>query len=202
MPNHLPYSQACENNKDPILEKLHQIFDAPGKVLEIGTLTGQHAAHFARAMPHLQWQPTDHPDAADLCVPRLKAAALPNVLPVKALDVTVPEWPIGTFDWAFSANTAHIMAWQEVTQMFQHIGHGLAKSGAFCLYGPFNDRGEYTSDSNRQFDRHLRAQAAHMGIRDLTDLVALGESVGLSLTEVHPMPANNQLLVFRAAPTR
>ncbi|TGN40259.1 DUF938 domain-containing protein [Marinobacter confluentis] len=201
MPSHLPYSQACENNKAPILEKLHQIFDTPGKVLEIGSLTGQHAVHFAQAMPHLQWQPTDHPDAADTCRPRLAQAALPNVLPVIALDVSDPDWPVDRFTWAFSANTAHIMAWNEVEQMFRQIGKRLLENGAFCLYGPFNQQGQYSSESNRQFDRHLRAQAPAMGIRDLDDIDRLAEEAGLMLADIFDMPANNRLLVFRLRKT-
>lgn len=197
MTNDLPYSQACENNKAPILERLQAIFNAPGKVLEIGTLTGQHAVHFAKAMPHLQWQPSDHPESAHLCRPRLARAALPNILPMVELDVSETAWPVESFQWAFSANTAHIMAWPEVEQMFQGIGERLTNDSAFCLYGPFNHQGEYSSDSNRRFDQSLRAQAPHMGIRDLSDLSALAESVGMQLTEKHKLPANNQLLVFR-----
>lgn len=197
MTTNLPFSQACENNKSPILEKLREIFDAPGNVLEVGTGTGQHAVHFAKAMPHLQWQPSDHPDAVDLCRARIEHAALPNILPVIELDVCTAPWPVESFIWAFSANTAHIMAWSEVEQMFRNIGERLPNDGAFCLYGPFNNHGRYTSESNRQFDQYLRARASHMGIRDLEDLIALAESVGLNLAENHAMPANNRLLVFR-----
>jgi len=89
------------------------------------------------------------------------------------------------------------MAWPEVEKMFHGIGERLAEDGAFCLYGPFNEKGEYTSDSNRRFDQHLRSQAPQMGIRDLTDLDALAESARMRLAEKHPLPANNQLLVFR-----
>ncbi|MEX2476240.1 DUF938 domain-containing protein [Marinobacter sp.] len=192
----LPFSQACENNKAPILERLHEIFDAPGKVLEIGTGTGQHAVHFAKAMPHLQWQPTDHPDAAGTCRPRLEQAALPNILPPIELDVSTSPWPVESFTWVFSANTAHIMSWREVEQMFGHIGERLPKGGAFCLYGPFNSQGQFSSDSNRQFDQYLRTRASHMGIRDLDDLCALAAAVGLTLAENYAMPANNRLLVF------
>ena len=201
MATNLPFSQACENNKSPILERLLETFDAPGKVLEIGTGTGQHAVHFAKAMPHLQWQPTEHPDAVDLSRPRLEQAALPNILPVIELDVSTSHWPVESFTWAFSANTAHIMSWSEVEQMFRNIGERLPKSGAFCLYGPFNHQGRFTSESNRQFDQYLRARASHMGIRDMEDLCALAKAVGLTLAENYAMPANNRLLVFSQDPS-
>jgi hypothetical protein len=196
MTTNLPFSQACENNKTPILERLRAVFAAPGMVLEVGTGTGQHAVHFANAMPHLQWQPTDHPDAVDLCRPRLEQAALPNILPITGLDAGTAPWPVESFTWAFSANTAHIMSWREVEQMFRNIGQRLPAQGAFCLYGPFNNQGRYSSDSNRQFDHHLKARSSQMGIRDLEDLRALAEAVGLRLAENYAMPANNRLLVF------
>ena len=192
----LPYSQACEKNKAPILEKLRDVFMAPGTVLEIGTGTGQHAEHFAAALPHLKWQPTDHPRAAHLAVARLQQAALPNVLPILELDVNQMPWPVSACRWAFSANTAHIMAWEEVEKMFQGVGACLQKDGAFCLYGPFKHKGGYTSESNKAFDQSLKSQAPHMGIRDIEALSELAEAVGLQLRDDFAMPANNELLVF------
>jgi len=197
MTANLPFSQACENNKSPILERLSRVFDEPGTVLEVGTGTGQHAVHFAKALPHVRWQPSDHPNAVDTCRPRLALASLPNLQPVIALDVATVPWPVLDFTWAYSANTAHIMAWHEVEQMFRQIGERLPENGAFCLYGPFNHQGRFSSESNRQFDQHLRARARHMGIRDQDDVQALAKSVGLSLSDNHAMPANNRLLVFR-----
>ncbi|MBY6192553.1 DUF938 domain-containing protein [Marinobacter hydrocarbonoclasticus] len=197
MNSHLPYSQACENNKAPILEKLRDVFTAPDTVLEIGTGTGQHAEHFAAALPHLQWQPTDHPRAAHLAVARLEQAALPNVLPMLELDVNQMPWPVPACRWAFSANTAHIMAWEEVEKMFQGVGACLQKGGAFCLYGPFKHEGEFTSESNKTFDQSLKAKASHMGIRDIEDLSVLAETTGLALKDDYAMPANNEMLIFR-----
>lgn len=196
MTTHLPFSQACENNKGPILERLRETFNARGTVLEIGTGTGQHAVHFAAAMSHLQWQPTDHPRAAHLAIARLEQAALPNILPMRELDVSTTPWPSQAFRWAFSANTAHIMSWTEVEQMFRGIGAGLPEDGAFCLYGPFRHQGEFTSESNRAFDQSLKSNAPHMGIRDIEDLSALATEVGLVLREDYAMPANNEMLVF------
>ncbi|MGC8120226.1 DUF938 domain-containing protein [Marinobacter sp. VGCF2001] len=196
MNTQLPYSQACENNKGPILAKLRNIFSASGTVLEIGTGTGQHAEHFASALPHLRWQPTDHPRAAHLATARLAQAALPNIHPILELDVGTAPWPVQSFRWAFSANTAHIMAREEVEQMFQGIGAHLQSDGAFCLYGPFRHQGEFTSESNRAFDQSLKANAPHMGIRDIEALAELAGQVGLAMQADIAMPANNELLVF------
>lgn len=192
-----PFSQACENNKQPILDKLATLFTEPGTILEIGTGTGQHAVHFAAALPHITWQPSDRPEVVDLCQPWLEDAGLANIRPPVPLDVGAPEWPVEGIDGAFSANTAHIMGWPEVVAMFTGVAKRLAPGGLFCLYGPFNYHGQYTSASNRQFDRYLKAEAGHMGIRDIDQLTDLARDTGLVLDADHAMPANNRLLVWR-----
>lgn len=192
-----PFSQACENNKQPILECIQDAFTTPGTILEIGTGTGQHAVHFAAAMPHLTWQPSDRPAASQLCLGWIEEAALPNILPPVELDVSSANWPVDHIDGAYSANTAHIMAWEEVEAMFAGLGNRLGTDRLFCLYGPFSYSGTYTSDSNRQFDHYLRKKAQHMGIRDMDDLLALAERVRFGLENDYAMPANNRLLVWR-----
>ena len=54
-----PYSAACERNREPILARLRSFFDDRCHVLEVGSGTGQHAVHFAAAMPQLTWQSSD-----------------------------------------------------------------------------------------------------------------------------------------------
>ncbi len=193
-----PFSQACENNKQPILEILADIFEQPGTVLEIGTGTGQHAVHFAQHLPHLIWQPSDHPQNYQLCMPWLDATRLSNINQPIALDVTGQDWgQVPAISGAFSANTAHIMAWPEVEAMFRGVGKALPTDGVFCLYGPFSYAGKHTSPSNERFDSYLRAQAPHMGIRDIEDMWRLGEAAGLMMEQDFEMPANNRLLVWR-----
>src|SRR5213082_2572823 len=50
----LTLSEACERNKDPILEVLRSELAASHSVLEVGSGTGQHAVHFAAYLPHLR----------------------------------------------------------------------------------------------------------------------------------------------------
>lgn len=197
MSNDLPFSQACENNKQPILEVLEGVFSGPGTVLEIGAGTGQHAVYFASQLSQLSWLPTDHPDNVALSAQRIAAAQLENLSSPQVLDVSKEPWPVDYVNGVFSANTAHIMAWLEVEAMFRGVARRLMEGAAFCLYGPFNYDGEYTSDSNRRFDQYLHQQAPQMGIRDIADLKELGVNVGLVLEQDHEMPANNRLLVWR-----
>lgn len=196
MVDSLPFSQSCENNRQPILEQLRALFLEPGTVLEIGTGTGQHAEYMASRLPHLHWLPTDHPDNVWMCQQRLERADLANVDSPRSLDVGGWPWTLPCFEYAFSANTAHIMSWEEVVGMFSGIAEGLGSGGRFCLYGPFNYQGKYTSDSNQQFDQYLRSRAEHMGIRDMDDLTDMASGLGLSLLKDAGMPANNRLLVF------
>ncbi|MCB1830191.1 MAG: DUF938 domain-containing protein, partial [Gammaproteobacteria bacterium] len=54
-----PYAESCDQNRDPILEVISQLFAQRSKVLEIGSGTGQHAVYFAHKLPHLTWLTSD-----------------------------------------------------------------------------------------------------------------------------------------------
>ncbi|ART78804.1 DUF938 domain-containing protein [Oceanisphaera avium] len=191
-----PFSQACENNKRPLLAMLARVFDRPATVLEIGSGTGQHGVFFAESLPHLQWQPSDRIENIPGMSLWFNEAALPNLLSPLVLDVSLPHWPAGQYQGVFTANTLHIMAWPEVKAMFAGLKRVLAPGAIVCIYGPFNYEGRFTSPSNQAFDAMLRSQASHMGIRDIADVTMFAERHGLTLQADHAMPANNRLLVF------
>jgi cyclopropane fatty-acyl-phospholipid synthase-like methyltransferase len=192
------FSSACERNSGPICALLQQILKNSAHVLEIGSGTGQHAVYFGAAMPHLTWHSSDLPQNHSSILAWQQEAHLPNVVAPLTLSVSEPNWPVGTFDAVFSANTCHIMAWNEVEAMFAGIGRLLPSGGLLCIYGPFNlEEGRFSSPSNAQFDAILRAQAAHMGIRNFAAVDALAAAQGLELQANYPMPAHNRLLVWR-----
>jgi cyclopropane fatty-acyl-phospholipid synthase-like methyltransferase len=191
-----PYAESCDQNKAPILGVLCRLFAKVGNVLEIGSGTGQHAIHFAAAMPHLVWQTSDKSENHPGIQAWLQEVALPNIRDPLELDVR-GHWPEQTYDGIFSANTVHIMSWPEVELLFAGVGKILATGGRFALYGPFNYNGHYTSDSNRRFDAWLKQRDPSSGIRDFIDLNRLAEAQSLVLEEDVEMPANNRILVWR-----
>jgi SAM-dependent methyltransferase len=196
----LPLSAACERNKDPILEVLRVRFADRAHVLEIGSGTGQHAVHFARALAHLTWHPTEQlAYLADLAE-RVKLEGGHNLRPPTLLDVTQAVWPVRSVDAMFTANTLHIMSWPEVIALYRGVGAVLAPGGVFCVYGPFRYDGRYTSDSNQEFDRMLQERDPQSGLRDIQAITALAEQYGLILDADHDLPANNRLVVFTKEP--
>jgi cyclopropane fatty-acyl-phospholipid synthase-like methyltransferase len=195
-----PFAESCEQNKAPILAVLRRLLVDTQQVLEIGSGTGQHAVHFAAAMPHLVWQTSDVAEHHPGIRRWLEDAALPNVVDPIDLDVR-GNWPETTYDAIFSANTVHIMSWPEVASLFVGIGKVLVAGGCFALYGPFNYDGQYTSDSNRRFDGWLKQRDALSGIRDFADLNRLAQAQGLKFEEDIEMPVNNRILVWRSRAT-
>jgi len=193
----LAVSEACERNKGPILAVLGGELAASRSVLEIGSGTGQHAVHFARHLPCLSWQPTEVSSELAPLEERILAEGPPNLRPALALDVRVHPWPVERVDAVFSANTLHIMAWDAVEHFFRGVGEVLTAPGVLCIYGPFRYRGGYTSESNAEFDRYLKMRDPSRGIRDFEALERLAAAAGLELAADHPMPANNQTLVWR-----
>jgi len=191
-----PFAPACEENKQPILEIIAPRLGDARSLLEIGSCTGQHAVHFAPAMPHLTWQCSDvapYLPGMRLWLDDSPASNLPA--PIE-LDVDGP-WPDGPFDAVFSANTAHIMSLAQVQRMFMGVGRLLPAGGPFLLYGPFSDGGRHTSPSNAAFDRSLRLRDPLSGVRDLDELRAFAGEAGLTLVEDLAMPVNNRTLVWR-----
>jgi cyclopropane fatty-acyl-phospholipid synthase-like methyltransferase len=195
-PDMKQYSEACEQNRLPILEILRNEFSAAQHVLEIGSGTGQHAVYFSRHLPHLQWQTSDLESHHASIRAWLAEAGLANAKPPILLDVSRVKWPAAGFDGVFSANTTHIMKWSEVEDMFAGVGKLLEPRGRFCLYGPFNYGNRYTSHSNQRFDLWLKSRDADSGLRNFEDLDELADRCGLKLRADHPMPVNNRLLVW------
>lgn len=195
-----PYAESCEQNKQVILEVIQDIFKDRKQVLEIGSGTGQHAVFFAQHMPHLIWHTSDVEQHHAGINAWINEAKLSNVMAPLELDVNNPDWPeIEGVDACFTANTLHIMGWPSVVNFFHGISKVLPAGALLVIYGPFNYDGQYTSESNRNFDQWLKSRDPQSGIRDLSKLKTLATASGFTLEKDIAMPANNRTLVWLKA---
>ncbi len=191
------FSQACEQNKDPILEILKVAFKDCKKILEIGSGSGQHAIYFANHLPHLSWQPSDLLENLDSIRAWIDEHPSKNICSPIELDVTDEDWEVTQIDGIFSANCFHIMSWEKVEDFFRGVGQTLRPKGKLLVYGPFSYQGEHTSPSNARFDQYLKLQDPLSGVRDFMDLNKLAEDQALALVEDFAMPANNRCLLWQ-----
>jgi len=132
-----PYAPACDRNRDPILAVLREYFADRKKVLEIGSGTGQHAVHFAAAMPWLTWQCADVAENLPGIRMWLEEAELANTPAPLELDVR-GTWPTQRYDAVFSANALHIMGWPEVEAFFAGVDRVLADPSTSQRYASFD----------------------------------------------------------------
>ena len=192
---------AVARNRDPILAVLREVLAAPGTVLEIASGSGEHAVHFASALPHLVWQPTD-PDAQALrsIAAHAAQAQLPNLLPPLELDAAAPAWPLTRADAVVSINMIHIAPWRAAVGLMAGAGRLLPPGAPLYLYGPYRRHGRHTAPSNADFDESLKARDPEWGVRDLDEIAELADRHGLALERTVAMPANNLSVVFRRNP--
>ena len=191
-----PFSQACENNKQPILAVLSHAFAKQKHVLEIGSGTGQHAVHFAKNIPFITWQTSDLVINHAGINQWIDTLPSPNIRRPLAIDLAEVQPIAENIDAIYSANTLHIISWTLVANFFDLVKNQLAHNGVLCIYGPFNYQGRYTSESNANFDLWLKARDERSGIRDFEAVCQLATEAGLSLMEDVTMPANNRMLIF------
>ena len=192
----LTSSEACERNKGPILEILRRELTASRAVFEVGSGTGQHAVHFAAHLPHLSWQPSELAENLAPLAARVRLEGGANLHAPVALDVRALPWAVPAADAVFSANTLHIMAWSAVPDFFRGVTALLGAGAVLCVYGPFN-YGGYSSASNAEFDRWLKARDPASGLREFAAVDQLARDHGFELCADHAMPANNRTLVWR-----
>jgi cyclopropane fatty-acyl-phospholipid synthase-like methyltransferase len=197
---------AFHRNHAPIWAVLEKfLLGQTGDVLEAGSGTGQHVVHFARHTPDITWWPSDLNEAHLRSIEAwLKHSGVPNVRSPRRIDLSDPAWASAMRDSGgpaellaiFCANVIHIAPWRVAEGLFAGAARYLRADGRLFLYGPFKRDGKHTALSNAVFDTSLRNQDAEWGVRDITDLEKLADSVGLNLIEISDMPANNFILAF------
>jgi len=191
-----PYSESCDQNKEPILSVISPLFSTCSNILEIGSGTGQHAVYFAKKMPHLKWYCSDCASQLEGINMWLADAGLVNVVAPIELNVTSSAWPELDVDAVFTANSIHIMNQQDVINFFTGVGNLIKAGGSLVIYGPFNYGGSYTSASNESFDRWLKDRDPFSGIKNFEEIERLARNNAMQLVRDYEMPANNRILQF------
>ncbi len=191
-------SPATARNRDPIAAVLKEVLPEGGVVLEVASGAGEHAVHFARLFPNLDWQPSD-PSAEALASIEAHAAdvGLPNLRPPLMLDAAGETWPVDRADALLCINMVHISPWAACVGLMRAAGRLLGAGAPLILYGPYRRAAFETAPSNEAFDRSLKARNPEWGLRHLEEVAAEAERNGLALDRVVEMPANNLTVVFR-----
>lgn len=192
------HAPATARNRDPILAILREVLPASGTVLEIASGTGEHAVHFAGALPGLVWQPSDPDAGARASIDAWTAASgLANVRRALAIDAAAPEWPVDRADAILCVNMVHISPWRATLGLLDGAARILGPGAPLILYGPYVRAEVETAPSNIAFDADLKARNPEWGLRDLADVAAEAAGRGFAREAATEMPANNLTVVFR-----
>lgn len=221
------FSPYADRNKHAILEgALKKHLDqetATGIFLEVASGSGQHITYFAPHFPNLQFLPTEYAGFPSPMAKKRReiseiltsidayAEGISNILPAKELDVTSSVWPgeqvdntkgsndqRHNFTGVLCINMIHIAPMFVAEALYAGVGRTLSQHGFFFLYGPFKfGSGPATPESNAAFDAKLRNMDEQFGIRNVDDLEVIAKRYGLKRVAVHPMPANNHVLVYQ-----
>ncbi len=191
------HSPAASRNVGPITEVLRDWLPPSGLVLEVASGSGEHALAFARAFPHLQWQPSDPEPAAFASIATWQAEqAVPNLLPPLRLDVEEADWPVERAAALLAINLVHISPWSASLGLLEGAARLLPSGGPLILYGPWIVDGEPIAPSNVAFDKDLRRRDSRWGLRRVSALAEAAAQRGLRLIAERSMPANNRMLLF------
>lgn len=209
------YSGAAARNAEGISAVLrrHLAGAPPGAlVLEVGSGSGQHVAHFAHLLPHLAFQPTEFPGHPNpLAEPQDEGRILRSIdAYTRGLGNVRPAAPLDASALAASSlcedgeavcivaiNVAHISPPAVLGGLVAGAARKLRPGGCLVLYGPWAVDGAVAGEGNVRFDAMLRRKDPRFGLRDTAVLKALGVIFGLELSEtVFFEASNNHALVL------
>ncbi len=186
------FSEACNRNQAPILAVLKEVLPDTGRVLEIGSGTGQHAAYFSRSLPDLAWQPSDLAEALPSIEAWREESGAPNLNPPMVIDLLGNNDTPSRVDAIVCINIVHIVAWTGVERLFNIAANVLNPKGVLYFYGPYRYPDRTLEPSNVAFDRWLKEHNPVSGIRDYAAVESLAESSGFTLGGDQSMPSNNR----------
>lgn len=191
---------AALRNREPIAEILSQWLPPTGLILEIASGSGEHAIHFAKRFPEIEWQPSDvHADALASIAAWRKESALPNVRPPLVIDAASADWPIDQADAVLSINMVHISPWTSALGLLDGGARILRPRAPLIMYGPWLKGDIPTVESNLAFDADLKRRDPQWGLRRVEDFAEAAAARGFTLEATRAMPANNLMLLLRRA---
>lgn len=195
-------SPSAERNREAIADVLLRLFPTGGRVLEVGSGSGQHVALFAERLPHVHWQPTDRDEASLASIEAYRQdSSQTNFKRPERLDILDPGWSedprfldvVGVV----AINVIHVAPMETCEMLVTGASRVLPPYGMLVLYGPFRFSGKYSADSNKKFDAELRGQDSSWGVRDVDDITRIASGVGLVKRDVVEMPASNHIIVYQ-----
>ncbi|NIZ14056.1 DUF938 domain-containing protein [Phaeobacter sp. HF9A] len=195
------FAASAARNLAPLLEVVRQHAPEAGCVLEIASGTGQHVTGYARALPALQWQPSDIDAARRASIDaHVAEAGLENVAQAVALDAALPGWGAesGPFEMILLANLLHLISADEARTVLREASQALAPGGRMILYGPFSRDGKLVSAGDRSFHAALTDHDPEIGYKDVAQVMTWAAEAGLLMAEPIEMPASNLCLVLSA----
>ncbi|XP_069761827.1 methyltransferase-like 26 isoform X2 [Narcine bancroftii] len=183
---------AAGRNKEPILSVIrrHVKPAAAALALELASGSGQHAVHFAQALPNVVWQPSEveprslESISAYIAVTRVKNVKQPLCIDCSQSWETWGGLQPNTFDLILNINMIHITEMKCTKGLFKGAGQLLKPNALLITYGPYAINGTITPQSNIDFDLSLRQRNPTWGLRDLSILQKLAEENGMAFQQM------------------
>ena len=192
----LAAAPSAARNTAPILAALRPRLPRRGRLVELASGMGQHAAALAAAHPGLRIEPTE-PDEARRAIIDARCFSFPNVAPARGLDACAPGWGAAMrADAVLTVNLLHLISDAEMAVLLDEAAQAVVPGGVLAIYGPFLRNGLPASRGDAAFDADLRRQDAAIGYKDAGAVEQVLALLGFGLERI-AMPANNLMLVGR-----
>lgn len=188
------HNPSALRNTPAILAAL-KTYPLQGRLLEIASGSGYHAAQIAPHFPNLLWHPTDY-DTGNLPSITAWTLGVTNIRPPIQLDATAKGWHNHhpNQDAILLVNLLHLIPTPAAATLLTEAALALTPGGCAFFYGPFLRNGQTTSEGDANFHASLQSQNPEIGYKDLDWIMAQLRLQNLQFT-TQDLPANNILLI-------